>query len=61
LDIWQVPLISVVLGILLMHVYWLDCFAVGIQILSGLVQGGYYYYPGGKKFKLNRVLYSFSV
>lgn len=45
--------ISLVLGIILMHFYWLDCFAVGMQILSGLVQGGYYYYSGGKKLRLN--------
>jgi hypothetical protein len=45
---------SIVLGVILMHNWLLDDIFVGAQILSGFVQGAYYYYSGGKKIKLFR-------
>lgn len=44
--------ISVSFGIVLMHCRILDNIMVGLQIISGLVQGGYYYYSDGKKLKI---------
>lgn len=43
--------LTISFGILLMHYNTLDNIMCSIQVLSGIIQGSYYYYSNGKKLK----------
>lgn len=51
--VWHLfnSMFSVSFGILCMHSFAIDSLMVSLQIFNGFLQGGYYYYSGGKRLK----------
>lgn len=47
-----VTIMAISIGIILMHCNFLDNIMCALQVCSGIIQGSYYYYSGGKKLKI---------
>jgi hypothetical protein len=52
---------TLMFGIVLMHVWQLDYTMVFLQLLSGLIQGGWYYYSQGHRLNFYKMISQYLV